>query len=151
MANRSGHSSELCRHAALVVPCRLSASLTFFSSQVTLHYFHRQWTSSPSQIGDVVLIPSTGSFQGMSGYVATLITRRDIVVIGKEVFARIGLAAYPKQGLVHQVFFAAGDGEGGNHVPEIIQLMQEDARLLSPSGSLTSVQRSNTVQTRATT
>jgi hypothetical protein len=78
-----------------------------------LHYFHRQWTSSPWQIGDVVLIPSTDSFQGMPGYVAMLITIwRDVVVVGKEFFARIGLAAYPKHGLVHQVFFEAGDGEG---------------------------------------
>jgi hypothetical protein len=49
----------------------------------------------------------------MPGYVATLITIwRDVVVVGKELFARIGLAAYPKHGLVHQVFFEAGDGEG---------------------------------------
>ncbi len=41
--------------------------------------------------------------------------------------SRIGLAAYPKHGLVHQVFFAAGDGKGGNHVPELVQLVQEEA------------------------
>ena len=63
----------------------------------------------------------------MWGYVAVLIsTWRDVVVIGKEVFARIGLAAHPIHGLVHQVFFTVGDGEGGNHMPEIVQLMQEE-------------------------
>ena len=96
--------------------------------EAALHYFRRRRTSSPLQVGDDVLIPITGSFQGMSGYVSTLITIwRDVFVVGKEVFTRIGLAAYPKHGLVHQVFFAAGDGEGGNHVPEIIQLVQGEA------------------------
>ena len=34
--------------------------------------------------------------------------------------------ADPKYGLVHQVFIAMGDGEGGYHVLEIVQLMQEE-------------------------
>lgn len=83
--------------------------------------------SSPSDIIRLVSIQSADSFQGMPGYVATHCTRIDKVAVGKEVFARIGLAAHPIHGLVHQVLVAAGDGEGGNHVPEIVQLVQEEA------------------------
>jgi hypothetical protein len=83
--------------------------------------------SSPSDIIVLVLIQSMDSFQGMPGYVATHFTRIDEVVVGKEVFARIGLAAHPIYGLVHQVLFTPGDGKGGNHVPEIVQLVQEEA------------------------
>ena len=39
---------------------------------------------------------------------------------------RTGLAADPKYGLVHQVFFTMGDSEGGYHIPEIVQLVQEE-------------------------
>ena len=56
--------------------------------EAAFHYFHRQRTSSPSQLGDVVLIPSTNSFQGMPGYIQATMMKEVLCWL-----ARIGLAA----------------------------------------------------------
>ncbi len=60
------------------------------------------------------------------GKKAVAIIRWTAIFQGWQVFTRIGLEAYQKHGLIHQVFFAKGDGNGGNLVTEIVQLVQDE-------------------------
>jgi hypothetical protein len=112
-----------------------------------LHYFHRQWTSSPWQIGDVVLIPITDSFQGMPGYVATLITIwRDVTSCCRQ-----GIICQNRARGIPKTRARSPMVKAETTCRRSYNSCRRRCRLLSPSGSLTSVQRSNTVQTRATT